>query len=214
MSNMPSTKLNDFLRALEGKVLVAGYGSLLSSSSRELHSDLFVPALPVFVEGWQRGWLTRAYHESQTYVGAIPNSDAKLNAQLIPLEINPALQTREKDYRFSTVNLHQLKLPQALSENQVLLDVLQNTPIYICETLDVKEADAEHPVNFSYIATCLAGAQESCEIEGITDFISHTSHWHKAHINMDLEGAQYPRAAKLSQKQLKDYALHMEHYLV
>jgi hypothetical protein len=202
-----------FTKALQGKVLVAGYGSLLSRSSREQHSALFTPTLPVFINGWQRGWLTRAYHEAQTYVGALPNHTSRLNAQLIPTEINPALQTREQDYRFSKIDFQQLNLPPAFAQNQALIDALQSTPIYICETLDVKEADAEHPVNFSYIATCLAGSHESCDVKGIDDFFKHTSHWHKAHINIDTDKAQYPRAAAIPQQTLNEYAQRLAQYL-
>jgi hypothetical protein len=202
-----------FIQSLEGKVVIAGYGSLLSSSSRERHSQLFTPTIPVFVDGWQRGWLTRAYHESQTYVGALPNRQSSLNAQLIPMQINPAFETREQDYRFTKIALEQIRLPRNFSQDKELSNALQRTPIYICETLDVKEADDEHPVNFSYVATCLAGSHESCQHEGIDDFLNHTSHWRKAHINMDIERAEYPRSADLSESALQHFAARLRRHL-
>jgi hypothetical protein len=204
--------ITSFLQSLEGKVIVAGYGSLLSRSSRELHSALFAPTMPVSVKGWERGWLTRAYHEAQTYVGALPNASSMLNAQLIPIEINPALQTREQDYRFTQISSSQLELDESVSANTQLTAALDNIPIYICETLDIKPADAEHPVNFSYIATCMAGSHEGAADSGIDDFLSHTTYWQKQHIRMDIKEPQYPRMAALSQTTLEQYAKRLQQH--
>ena len=46
--------------------LMIGYGSLLSHHSRRQYSNIDCQAIPVTVQGWQRGWVTRAYHEKQT----------------------------------------------------------------------------------------------------------------------------------------------------
>ena len=91
------------------KHMVLGYGSLLSKDSRERYSNIFTPGIPVTASGFERAWVTRSLHEKQTYVGAVANAHSKLNAQLIPTQINPALQEREKDYRFVEVS------PEALN---------------------------------------------------------------------------------------------------
>jgi hypothetical protein len=203
-----------WLNALAGKVLVAGYGSLLSSSSREIHSQLFVPTLPVFISGWQRSWVTRSYHEKQTYAGAIQQSGAGLNAQLIPTNIDVNLAAREKDYRFVRVDSSQLSLPEVLSTDARLRESLKATPVYICETLDRVTADQHYPVSFSYIATCLAGAQEADPDNGIRDFLQHTHGWDKQHIDIDIDVPKYPRLATMSAAQAQAFLAALQDYSI
>ncbi len=97
-------EIANWLSTQTEKHMVLGYGSLLSKNSRERYSNIFTQGLPVTVFGFERAWVTRSLHEKQTYVGAVVNAHSKLNAQLIPTQINPALQEREKDYRFVEVS--------------------------------------------------------------------------------------------------------------
>ena len=105
-------EIANWLSTQTEKHMVLGYGSLLSKDSRERYSNIFTPGIPVTVSGFERAWVTRSLHEKQTYVGAVANAQSKLNAQLIPTQINPALQEREKDYRFVEVSAKALNFHQ------------------------------------------------------------------------------------------------------
>jgi hypothetical protein len=112
---------------------------------------------------------------------------------------------REQDYRFSKVDPLDIIIPEKYAKHSSLLETLHKTPTYICESLDVVRADATHPINFSYIATCLAGAEENDPINGIDNFLMHTHHWDISCINLDMELNAYPRAAILSAQQKQKY---------
>ncbi|WP_334036749.1 gamma-glutamylcyclotransferase [Alteromonas macleodii] len=175
------------------KHMVLGYGSLLSKDSRERYSNIFTPGVPVTVSGFERAWVTRSLHEKQTYVGAVANAHCKLNAQLIPTQINPALQEREKDYRFVEVsgkalNFHQHKGSASLD------GVLAQFTFWICETLDCAQASDAYPVHQTYVDTCLSGCLEHGGIEEAERFIVHTSLWEHPRVN-DRTNPKYPRAA-------------------
>lgn len=183
--------------------MVLGYGSLLSKDSRERYSNIFTPGIPVTVSGFERAWVTRSLYEKQTYVGAVANAHSKLNGQLIPTKINPALQEREKDYRFVEVSpkalhfhLHQNKGSAALN------DVLSQFTFWICETLDCAKANDAYPVHQTYIDTCLSGCLEHGGIEEAERFIAHTSLWEHPRVN-DRADPKYPRAAAVSTEHLE-----------
>ena len=88
-------ELTQWLNVQTEKHMVLGYGSLLSKCSRERYSNIFTEGVPVTVAGFERAWVTRSLQEQQTYVGAVANAHSKLNAQLIPTQINPALQDKQ-----------------------------------------------------------------------------------------------------------------------
>ncbi|MCG7647588.1 MULTISPECIES: gamma-glutamylcyclotransferase [Alteromonas] len=186
-------EIANWLSTQTEKHMVLGYGSLLSKDSRERYSNIFTPGIPVTVSGFERAWVTRSLHEKQTYVGAVANAHSKLNAQLIPTQINPALQEREKDYRFVEVsakalNFHQHKGSASLD------DVLAQFTFWICETLDCTQANDAYPVHQTYVDTCLSGCLEHGGIEEAERFIVHTSLWEHPRVN-DRANPKYPRAA-------------------
>ena len=186
-------EIANWLSTQSEKHMVLGYGSLLSKDSRERYSNIFTPGIPVTVSGFERAWVTRSLHEKQTYVGAVANAHSKLNAQLIPTQINPALQEREKDYRFVEVsakalNFHQHKGSASLD------DVLAQFTFWICETLDCTQANDAYPVHQTYVDTCLSGCLEHGGIEEAERFIVHTSLWEHPRVN-DRANPKYPRAA-------------------
>ena len=196
---------------------VLGYGSLLSASSRALHSDNVHPALAVTVHGFKREWITRAFHEAQTYVGATPSDQAILNAHCVPFWLNPKLQARERDYRFVQVSMAQIEVldcPNAqLSHHIESSDVT----LWICESLDVYPAHVSHPIYQSYIDTCLSGCishfqehdQDYAELHA-RHFVRYTNGWQ--HVVNDRSKPKYPRGAEIDPATLAliDTILHEE----
>lgn len=211
---MSKENIDRWIKATVNKVIIAGYGSLLSRCSRERYSRIFFPSLAFDIRGWQRGWVTRSLPERQTYVGAVRDNQGLITTQLIPTEIDPSLKVREQDYRFVRIHPDTLVMPDVLRGHDGLKETLHKVPIYICESLDIIHADADFPVNFSYIATCLAGAQESDPVMGVDKFLKNTKYWDTAAIHMDIERAAYPRAAKVSERQQQAFISALHNHLL
>lgn len=185
--------VKQFINESQGKVLIAGYGSLLSHYSRLHFSQIDCLGLPVMLEGWQRAWITRSLSEKQTYVGAVPKLGACLNASLIALELDANFHKREQDYRFTRISPDALAIDKNLYCD-ALNGFLQQQSIYICETLDVFAPENHFPVNYSYILTCLSGCYAVSGMEGVNEFLTLTHGW-DGPINDDVQHALYPRAA-------------------
>lgn len=207
--NQSVKEIVQWLASLDERHIVLGYGSLLSKDSRERFSNIFTKGIPVTVEGFERAWVTRSEQEKQTYVGAVPSSSSQLNAQLIPAQLSPALQQRERDYRFVQVK-HKHVLPNVaatLSANSddsdtdmtVFHQALAPFSVWICETLACAEATAAYPVNQSYIDTCLAGCIEHGGRDEAQAFIDLTRCWEHPRVN-DRASPNYPRAASVSRE--------------
>ncbi len=211
-NDMQKDSLETWIKATQNKVLIAGYGSLLSKSSRERHSNIYLPTLAARISGWQRAWVTRSNQEKQTYVGAFRDKQSSITVQLIPTEIDPKLRVREQDYRFVQVNPQDIFNLECFTGHPGLIQTIHTVPIYMCETLEVVEPDREHPVNFSYIATCLAGAEEADPEAGIASFLARTYGWQKELIHLDVNKAKYPRAAKTSKQQRQNYLAKLDNH--
>ena len=189
--------------------MVLGYGSLLSRDSRERFSNIFTQGIPVTVAGFERAWVTRSEQEKQTYVGAVANGRSKLNAQLIPTQISPALQEREKDYRFVEVSPQDLnfhleksgfnKAQHTQDEGHSIEGALAQFTYWICETLFCVPASEAFPVYQTYIDTCMAGCLEHGGKEEAERFVGQTSLWAHPRVN-DRASPKYPRAAKVRAK--------------
>ena len=177
--------------------IVVGYGSLLSQKSRELYSNIKSLPLPVTVNGWERGWVTRSTEEEQTYVGAYQNPNSHFNGQAFYTDIDDKLLKREQDYRFSKLRLEQLEFTFATSDS--MLDILSTCNVYVCETLDLRLPSDEFPVNSSYIDTCLTGCLEVGGVEEVKRFVSTTKHWPVEHKQNDRSKPKYPRAASINE---------------
>lgn len=188
-------EIDIFMKYAQDKVLVAGYGSLLSQYSRRRYSNIDSLGLSVRVHGWERNWITRSLTEKQTYAGAIPNKHAALSAQIIALEFNDDFEKREQDYRFTKIDLDSIEIiPSLAATHQALLVQLSKIPIYICETLAVVPSTHSFPVNMSYIETCLAGSHELSGSQGVETFFTHTQGWDTGHFNDDRNSHLYPRS--------------------
>ncbi|WP_394223694.1 gamma-glutamylcyclotransferase [Alteromonas gracilis] len=188
-------ELAQWLNLQTEKHIVLGYGSLLSKNSRERFSNIYTQGIPVTVSGFERAWVTRSLQEKQTYVGAVANARSQLNAQLIPTQINPALQEREKDYQFVAVNPQDLNFHSHHGDATPWLEErLSAFTFWICETLDCAPASEEYPVHQTYIDTCIAGCLEHGGKEEAERFVAHTSLWDHPRVN-DRANPKYPRAA-------------------
>jgi len=219
------------LKAAQPIDFVIGYGSLLSRHSRESYSDIQGEGLSVTVTGWQRAWVTRAEHEQQTYVGAFPAQAAQLNAQVFAASLNPELQKREQNYRFTRVNLGRLSLSKPTAQSRLqgvdeataypssVIDALNINDVdarfWICESLLIQPADQHYPVNLSYVDTCLLGCYEQLGVHGVEDFVMLSSHWPKQGVNNDRNAALYPRRSEATGAQTKifDSVLRKKGYL-
>ncbi|MEW9798409.1 gamma-glutamylcyclotransferase [Alteromonas sp. CYL-A6] len=193
---MHSDVLNHWFEQVTTPDLVLGYGSLMSADSRQRYSAIHVPGLPVHVSGFYRAWVTRSVSERQTYVGALPEVSARLNAQLIPTVIDPSLQDREKDYRFVQVSPDKLTSSLTREQHDTLVNWLDEKTVWICQTLDDQPADDTHPVSQTYIDTCLSGCLEHGGINEARQFIETTRGWSHPRIN-DRVTPRYPRAARV-----------------
>lgn len=205
---MQQATLEAWFEDVSQQHLVLGYGSLMSGDSRRRFSAIHLPGLPATVSGFYRAWVTRSESEQQTYVGAIAQRGAMLNAQLIPTTIDPALEDREKDYRFAAVSPDSLTLALPREQDQQVREWLRGKRLWICETLDVSPASEAFPVSQTYIDTCLAGCLEhGGEAEAIR-FIETTRGWQHPR-QQDRQDPQYPRAAHVDM----DTQRHIDHLL-
>jgi hypothetical protein len=185
--------------------IVVGYGSLMSKHSRDRYSNIKSLPLPVVVNGWERGWVTKSDDEKQTYVGAYQNNSSCFNGYAFYTNIDKKLLQREQDYRFTKLQLANLDF--GLVANSAMLEVLSNHTIYICETLERKLPSKDFPVNASYIDTCLKGCLEVGGIDEVKRFVKTTKHWPVVFKLDDRLNPQYPRAAAIC---LSDYEIFDE----
>lgn len=133
---------------------------------------------------------------------------------LVAVDVEPDFLQRERDYRFSKIELENIELDKYLvhtsaqdgqiesnntrldtDEVEVLRASLEKHPVYLCESLSIHTADEDHPVNYSYIATCLSGCAEIWGRKGVNKFMQQTKGWSNEHFNNDLKQHRYPRAA-------------------
>lgn len=208
---MQQATLKTWFERVSQQHLVLGYGSLMSADSRQRFSSIHVPGLPATVSGFYRAWVTRSESEQQTYVGAIAESGAMLNAQLIPTTIDPALEDREKDYRFAPVRPDALTLALPSDQDEQVREWLVDKQLWICETLDVSPATEDYPVSQTYIDTCLAGCFEHGGEEEALRFIKTTRGWQHPR-QQDRQAPCYPRAANVdsdTQQRIDDLLKHL-----
>ncbi|GGF69297.1 gamma-glutamylcyclotransferase [Alteromonas lipolytica] len=196
-------QLQQWMQAISEPHIVLGYGSLMSGDSRSRHSGIPHDGIEVEVYGFERGWVTRSEPEQQTYVGAYKKDGAWLNAQLVPTHLDPALQQREQDYRFTPVTLEQLHFELSAELTARLTDWLLQRDIWICETLKIEPASAAYPVHQTYIDTCLGGCLELGGSAAANRFIASTTGWQHHRVN-DRSQPRYPRAAVVSQAHVNE----------
>lgn len=190
-------QLERWMTAISEPHIVLGYGSLMNGDSRSRHSGIPHDGVEVEVYGFERGWITRSEPERQTYVGAYQKSNGWLNAQLVPTHLDPALQKREQDYRFTAVTIDQLNFELSDDLTERLIEWLKQRDIWICESLKIEPSEPDYPVHQSYIDTCLAGCLELGGEAAARRFIASTTGWEHDRVN-DRTAPRYPRAARVN----------------
>jgi hypothetical protein len=167
---------------------IIGYGSLLSSYSRQTYSNIHTPVHPVMVSGWQRGWTTRYGDEAATYLGVRAAGQSELSAALVPTLITDELRHRERGYDFTQVDGAAIRLlrPEELDLDQARFWIVVNR-------LTLR-ADETHPIAQSYVDTCLLGCLESGGEAMARHFVDSTEMWDSHRIDdRDWPTPLYPR---------------------
>lgn len=177
--------------------IVVGYGSLMNTDSRQRFSAIPHDGIPVELKGFTRAWVTRSEDERQTYVGAMPDHSARLNAQLLPSLMDPSLARRERDYQFVSVSVADLQFDIDRDAEAMLLPWLERRSLWVCETLLQQPADDDFPVSQTYIDTCLAGCIEHAGEQEAVRFIQTTQLWDHPRTH-DRASPVYPRAGRVS----------------
>lgn len=193
---MDVSTITRWMSDIDEQHIVLGYGSLMNTDSRQRFSAIPHDGIPVIVHGFSRAWLTRSEIEKQTYVGAVPDSQSSLNAQLLPSKMDPSLAERERDYQFVSVSTADLEMDLTKDSKALLFPWLESKSLWICETLLQQPADKHFPVSQTYIDTCMAGCIEHGGEEEAIRFIQTTSLWEHPRHN-DRENPVYPRAGRV-----------------
>ncbi|WP_414829735.1 gamma-glutamylcyclotransferase [Alteromonas sp. H39] len=209
---MDASTIARWMSDIDEKHIVLGYGSLMNTDSRQRFSAIPHDGIPVMVNGFSRAWLTRSEAEKQTYVGAVPDSNAKLNAQLLPSKMDPSLAEREKDYQFVSVSTADLEFNLSREASELLLPWLETRSLWICETLLQQPADNDFPVSQTYIDTCMAGCIEHGGEEEAVKFLKNTALWQHPR-NFDRDNPVYPRAGRVPKSVCARIDALMEAYL-
>ena len=177
----------------DSNTFIVSYGSLLSHESRS-HSGIDAAVIPVTLTGWSRGWVARYPDEKQTYVGALPDSEAVMNAALLPMEdITPELRERERFYDFTLIDLDQLEIHVEDNKQESIKMALKSKELYICNTIAPYQANAEYTFLQSYVDTCMKGCLEQ-SADFAREFVRTTSGWENGWEN-DRCSPIYSRAA-------------------
>lgn len=209
---MDESAILRWMSDIDEQHIVLGYGSLMNTDSRQRFSAIPHDGIPVMVNGFSRAWLTRSETERQTYVGAVPDTGSRLNAQCLPSKMDPSLAERERDYQFVSVSTADLEFDLSDAAHAVLLPWLESKSLWICETLLQQPADNQFPVSQTYIDTCMAGCIEHGGEEEAVRFIQTTSLW--AHPRIDDRGNPvYPRAGRVPESVCARIDALMETYL-
>lgn len=163
-----------------------GYGSILSRHSREKFSGMTGAAQKVAVPGWRRAWSVRYRDEGATYLGLVEDAHSRLQAVLVPVEIDPDMRHRERGYRWEEVPAAGLIGPD-----------LPPGRFWIVVNHAHEIADPDHPIPQSYVDTCLIGAFQTGGESMLRDFIAGTDHWDTPWRN-DRATPVYPRRTPLT----------------
>lgn len=192
------SKLIDWFDEICPETIVLGYGSLMNQSSRETYNNINSLCLPVKVHGWKREWVTRSVAEQQTYVGAIQAQNSVINAQAVPSVIDQMLLKREVDYRFVEIQPDSVQFTREVCPE--IRQKINNSNIYICESLLIEAPTKKFPVYQSYLDTCLAGCIEVGGEMEATAFMRSTSGWPSFGVIDDRAAPRYPRVGHISKE--------------
>jgi hypothetical protein len=178
---------------------IIGYGSLMQDESRKRTSPQAEPAHPVEISGYLRGWFARgdSVGFSTTFLGALPDSKAHLNAVIYRIEMDElkATDQRESIYCRASVPLSDIK-------------TLEKSPfkifggqawIYTNRPEAAAIPNAKFPIVQSYVDIFMSGCLEQeqrFELKGFAEqCLTTTKDWSTHWIN----DRPYPRRPSASQ---------------
>jgi len=177
---------------------IIGYGSLMQDESRLRTSPKAGPAHPVELEGYRRGWFSRAASgPGSTFLGVESEPRSHLNAviyQVAPAEVD-ATDKRESLYcrvGVATSDVHPLERGWA-PERDAQLWLYQSLPG------TVAAADSRNPIVQSYVDVFVSGCLEQEQRAGLPGFslecLATTDGWSEHWVNDRI----YPRRPALYQ---------------
>jgi hypothetical protein len=182
---------------------IVGYGSLMQDASRHRTAPDAGPAMPVRVDGLERGFFAQGnpIGFSTTYLGVKPNADQNIVAALYALpNIEEVAATDKRERGYCRVEISPSRI--TLLNNQVLPTDAQYW-IYINEPARIATASQRFPLVQSYIDIFISGCRE---LSGRTvgyaeDFVEQciktTSGWSEHWVNDRI----YPRRPFIYQPQ-------------
>lgn len=199
---------------------VVGYGSLMQDESRRRTAPQAGPAHPIELAGFRRGWFARgdSLGASTTYLGAVPDSNGRLNAVVYRVDADElrATDRREASYCRAPVPLDAIRTLEGqrfdLSGGQAW--------IYVNGPASIAAPSARYPIVESYVDIFVSGCLEQEERFGLSGFarqcLASTSGWSEHWVNDRL----YPRRPFIHQprahqidtllsQQLPDYFARM-----
>ena len=177
---------------------IIGYGSLMQDASRLRTSPKAGPAHPVEIEGYRRGWFSRAaVRPGSTWLGVQSQPKSRLNAviyQVAPVEVD-ATDKRESLYcRVSVAmsDVHPLENGWA-PERDAQAWIYQSLPDSIAAP------DSKNPIVQSYLDVFVSGCLEQEQRYGLPGFslecLATTDGWSEHWVNDRI----YPRRPTLYQ---------------
>ena len=184
---------------------IIGYGSLMQDESRKRTSPQADLAHPVEVSGYVRGWFSRGdpVGFSTTFLGALPEPQAHLNAVIYRLETSELAATdrREASYCRKSVPLSDIK---TLEKNP--FKVLDGQAwIYTNLPEDAAIPDARFPIVQSYVDIFMSGCLEQELRFGLKGFaqacMTTTKDWSTHWVN-DRPSPRRPFASQPKSRQI------------
>ncbi len=164
---------------------IVGYGSLLYEQSRELTNVRFKPEVPVWVDGFRRGWLTRTRQDNNikvTELGVIPLVGGRFNGVLISMPTNKikSIDRQQKLACRVLVNPEQLT---SMNKDKVP----RNSQFWLYQTQNKysNKPAGSYPILMSDVDEFLTGCIEQAEQFGLKSFAREcvattwnwSSHW-------------------------------------
>lgn len=164
---------------------IVGYGSLLYEQSRALTNVRFKPEVPVWVDGFRRGWLTRTRQDNNikvTELGVIPLVGGRFNGVLISMPTNKikSIDRQQKLACRVLVNPEQLT-----SMNKDKVPRNSQSWLYQTQNKYSNKPAGSYPILMSDVDEFLTGCIEQAEQFGLKSFAREcvattwnwSSHW-------------------------------------
>ena len=165
--------------------VVVGYGSLMQDESRMRTSPGAAAAVPVELTGFRRGWFSRSAGVGlgSTYLGAVPEAGAELNAVAYRLGLPELAATDRRERSYCRLEVPRSWVHPLAQDGAENLD--GQVWIYVVESRGTPSE--RFPIVQSYVDVFLSGCLEQEERFGIPGFsqrcIRTTAGWSDHWVN-------------------------------